>query len=494
MKVHLLPVTACLLTAATLSGCLSVGPNYERPELVTPDAWSRSVSESFTTNAPSIETWWELFGDDTLNGLIDQCSTNNLELRIAAERILEAAAIRGISRSEWYPQIDGVGAVTATRSSEAILPETLPEIGLEREQTRYTVGASLGWELDIWGRIRRLVESSDAGLQASIEDYRDTMVMLYAEVAHQYLQVRTYQERIRLAKENVSLQENTMKLTQDRNDAGLVPDLDVHQAQMNLAETQSLIPPLRTARAVAIHRLGVLMGDDPTALSKSLGVPAPIPETPKTATVGLPADLLRQRPDVRTAERELASQHALIGARKAEYYPTFTLPGTFTFDAFDASDLSGDALQYSFGPQFRWNLFAGGRVRSRVEAEASRTKQAESRYESVVLRALEDVENAMVSLIEDRARIEHLEQAAASAGESVRLVQSLYKSGLTDFQNVLNSERSLRGHQDRLADTSGMLAMDMVRLYKALGGGWRPDEDGTPVAPPEPGPAPRGDQ
>jgi NodT family efflux transporter outer membrane factor (OMF) lipoprotein len=241
---------------------------------------------------------------------------------------------------------------------------------------------------------------------------------------------------------------------------------------MNLSETKAAIPPIRTQLAQAIHRLGILTGQEPTALSGLLGKPRPLPVLPASVTVGIPADMLRQRPDVRTAERKLAAANAMIGVRKAELYPTFSLPGVFVLKAYSASDLGGNALDYSFGPQFTWNLFSGGRVRSRIHIAEAQTREAEALYRQAVLKALEEVENTMVAIQEDREEIVHLGQAVKSAEESVKLVRSLYKSGLTDFQNVLTTERSLRGHQDRLANRKGLLAIDIVLLYKALGGGW----------------------
>ncbi len=467
--------SAFFVIALCLSGCLSVGPDYEPVDAKTPDFWGQELMQDFQsgTNA-NMQSWWTIFNDEILSDLILTSSTNNPDLMIAAERIVEAAALRGIAKSLWFPQVSGDGIATINESAISLLP------GGDTKSTQYSIGGSMGWELDVWGRVRRTVEASDASMQATVEDYRDTMVMLYAEIAYQYIQVRALQSRIALAKESIVLQSDTFNLTKDRNTAGLAPDLDVYQAKMNLAQTEATIPPLRILVARAIHRLSVLSGKNPSALVEHLQIAKEnipyIPIVPAEITVGLPADLLRQRPDVRSAERRLAAQHAMIGAKKAELYPTFTLPGTFALQGYDIGDISDSGMAYSFGPAFRWNLFNGGRIRSMVVAEESKTKQASINYERVVLKALEDVENAMVSIREERLHIVALNDAVVASRKSVELVKDLYRSGLTDFQNVLTTERSYMFQQDKLAEAEGAVAGYAVQLYKALGGGWSGEE------------------
>jgi NodT family efflux transporter outer membrane factor (OMF) lipoprotein len=463
-----------LVVVLTMCGCLSVGPDYKEPKIDASDSWSQAVFDSFNTNAPEITTWWTLFDDETLNKIILMSSTNNPDLQIAAERIAEAAALRGYAKSDWYPQISADGSITRLRASKAIF-STLPEG--KNSATQYSIGGSLGWELDLWGRVRRMVESSEAAMQASVEDYRDTLVILYAEIAYQYMQVREIQTRIRLAEESVTLQQDTLNLTMDRNKAGLAPDLDVYQSKMNLAQTKSMIPPLRILLAKSVHRLGVLVGEEPSYLRDILVSGVDIPVIPDSFAVGVPVNVVRQRPDVRSAERRLASQSAMIGARKAELYPTFTLPGTLALQAYDAGQLDSDALTYGIGPSFRWNLFNGGRIRSLVTAEEARTKQAEINYQRVVLGALEEVENAMVSLKEGEEHIKALQDSVDAASKSVDLVRSLYKSGLTDFQNVLSTESAYTVQRDNLAAAEGSIAKYAILLYKALGGGWSHAQD-----------------
>ncbi|RKX37756.1 MAG: RND transporter, partial [Verrucomicrobia bacterium] len=268
----------------------------------------------------------------------------------------------------------------------------------------------------------------------------------------------------------------TMTLTKNRFDSGLVPALDVSQSQLNSSRTESAIPPLKQSLVEAINRLSVLTGDMPYALLQELKTQQPIPSsTGEQIARGLPADLLRQRPDIRRAERELASQNAKIGATQADLYPTLTLPGTLAIESLGSGDfLSSDNITYGFGPQLRWNIFNGKRIRSQVAAEEAGTKAALYVYEQTILLALEEVEDSMAAYANENDRVVSLEAAAAAAKKSVELVTELYKSGLTDFQNVLNMEQALLVQQDALATSRGLISLDLVGIYKSLGGGWAP--------------------
>ncbi|UCE87679.1 MAG: efflux transporter outer membrane subunit, partial [Deltaproteobacteria bacterium] len=329
--------------------------------------------------------------------------------------------------------------------------------------------------VDLFGRIRRSVESARASYEASIEDYRDVLVVLYAEVALQYVEIRTLQERIRLAEKNVELQGETLQLTRDRNAAGLVGDLDVRQAELNLATTEAFIPVLRTSLAEAIHRVGVLLGELPSTLYAEFADPARIPAPPEEIMIGLPTNLLRQRPDIRSAERALAAQTAKIGVATADLYPRLALLGTFEFQALRGHDLiKGSSGAYAYGPSIQWNIFDGGRIRNRIRAEDARTEGALALYENTVLRAFEEVENAIVSYVQESDRRDALARSVVAAREAVELVDTLYRTGLTDFQNVLDTQRSLFAQEDELARSEGFVTQGLIRIYKALGGGWSP--------------------
>lgn len=428
-----------------------------------PDAWHAAVQDEFKTGEPDLQTWWTVFGDDTLNGLIERAATNNLDLKTAVARIEQAAALRGVSASQYWPDISAGASATAFRTAEYE-----SATGASQSGERYGADLGMAWELDLWGRVRRSVESADASLQASVENYRDILVMLYADIAASYIDVRTLQERILFAKNNLEAQSKTLELTQNRFNSGLVPALDVSQSQLNLSRTQSLIPPLFQLKVAAVNRLSVLMGAMPYALEQELEQTKPIPSASGDLVVGVPAELLRQRPDIRRAERELAAQHARIGSTKAELYPTLTLPGTLAVGSIG----DGYSTSYGFGPQLRWSLFNGQRIRSQIKAEEAGTKAALHAYEQALLLALEEVEGSMSAYANEKDRIESLKVAATSAQKSVDLVTQLYTSGLTDFQNVLNMEQALLEQQDALATSKGRVSANLVGVYKALGGGW----------------------
>jgi NodT family efflux transporter outer membrane factor (OMF) lipoprotein len=453
-----------------LTGCVSVGPDYEAPAAHTPDRWHESAMQEFGSGKASLETWWTVFGDDTLNALISRASTNNLSLKAAAARIEQAAALRGVSASQYFPDLSAGASASAIRTTSA---RTAP--GADRRDEFYSAGLSMAWELDLWGRIRRSVESAEASLQASMEDYRDIMVVLYAEIASGYINVRTLQERIRLSEENLSRQTETLELTQTRLDSGLSPAIDVSQAELNTSRTASAIPPLRQQLTASINRLSVLTGDMPYALLKQLEPPKSIPAVSGQVVLGLPAELLRQRPDIRKAERQLAAQHARIGATQAELFPTLALPGSLTLEANDTDLFSSGNTAYSFGPQLRLNLFNGRRIRNQVDSEKAATEAARHVYEQTVLLALEEVEGALSAYANEKDRVESLDTAAKAAEKSVELVSELYGSGLTDFQTVLNLEQALLTQQDQLAASRGLISTYLVNVYKALGGGWKPD-------------------
>lgn len=458
-----------------LQGCsvIKVGPDYEEPEMAVPDTWHEKVSQGLDQGEADITEWWEMFNDPVLADLIEQATLGNKDLQIAFARVQEARAERGIATGQFYPDVDGAGSAERIRQSEGITEVTPPPS--KRTDNFYNIGVDATWEIDVFGRIGRSVESADAGLQASIEDYRDVLVSLYSEVALNYIDVRAFQARIQFSRDNIATQAGTVKLTQDRLAAEISPELDVRQAELNLARTEAELPTLEQFKVQAINRLGVLLGQPPSSLHQILDVDAPIPRPPSAVAVGLPSELLRQRPDIRAAERSLASQTARIGVATADLYPRFSLSGTFAFETAGRAIFGDGNHAWSFGPAFRWNIFNGGRVRNNILAQDAITQQLLSDYENTVLLALEDVESSMIAFEQEQIRRDALERSVIAAQESVRLVKELYISGLTDFQNVLDMERSLAEQQDDLAESAGLVSQNLVSLYRALGGGWDPD-------------------
>ena len=473
MKSTIQVLAPVALAAAILAtGCLfKVGPDYVPPEPELPDAWYQAATDGLADGEATVQTWWNVFDDPVLDDLIARAQTANLDLRAASERVQEARALRGVATGARVPSVDASGSYDRLKPSENGL---LPSDGSSTDL--WNVGLGATWELDVFGRVRRGVESATAGFEASVEDYRDVLVSVLAEVALGYVDVRALQTRIDLAHANVVSQQQTLQLTSDRFKAGLVSALDVAQAESILAATESEIPRLDAGLEFAYNRLAVLLGETPGSLHGELGVTAATPAAPETATVGLPANLLRQRPDVRATERALASQSALIGVAKADLYPSFGLAGTLSLEAVDLSDLGdGSSLAWSLGGLFRWNIFAGGRIRARVRVEEARTAQALTLYEQTVLLALEEVEDALVGYQKERERRERLFASVDATERSLELVLTQYRSGLTNFQNVLDTQRSLFERQDRLAESEGFVVQNLIDLYRALGGGWDPD-------------------
>jgi NodT family efflux transporter outer membrane factor (OMF) lipoprotein len=482
MKYQRLATVLATISALALSGC-TVGPDYVQPKTMAPDAWHAAAVAGIENGDATLQTWWTVFDDELLNDLVMRSGAGNLTLREALWKVEEARALRGVVSGIQKPQVGAsVDANRAQPSDNGALGDFAPEEGFEAANL-FSTGVGASWELDVFGRIRRQVEAADAETQATVEAYRDVLVSLYAETALAYVNVRTAQERLRIALANVEAQENTLQLTQDRFDAGLVSALDIAQAESNLANTYSLIPVIERDLNEGLNRLAVLLGENPGALHEELDQEVPIPHEPATVAMGLPTELLRQRPDVRRAERQLAAQTARIGVATADLYPTFSLAGFLGLEAVGAGDLaSGDSVTWNLGLPIRWNIFSGGRIRSQIRVEEARTNQLLANYEQTVLDALEEAENAMVAYVKEVQRRERLSQAVAATQRSFDLVMTQYTAGLTDFQNVLDTQRTLLLREDDLASAEGLVIGNLVRLYRALGGGWNPDMAQPPVA------------
>lgn len=459
-----------MLLLIVVSGC-TVGPDYVAPESMLPDKWTQEALAGLEDGTADMHTWWSQFNDPFLDQLIEKARTNNISLQIAARRIEEAMAIRGVTRSQYFGNIEAGGAAQAIRSSEGTTP--LPP-GFDQDSGFYSMGLEAAWEADLWGRIRRSVESADAGIDVSLEDYRDVLVLLNAQVAGSYVDARTFQKQIGLTEFNINLQRATLQLTSDRYAAGLVAELDVHRAELNLARTESTLPILRSDFKQAVNALSVLIGELPGALQMEFHEIGEIPSADVPVFVGMPANLIRQRPDIRRAERAIAEQNALIGVAKSEWYPRFFITGDLRLESLSATGFfNGANVAYGFGPQVSWNIFNGGRIRNQVNLEELRTAQTRSNYENTILRAVEDVENSMVFYVEEQERLKALIRSVKAAEASVAQVQDLYKSGLTDFQFVLDMERSLFEQQNLQAASEGNIAQGVISIYRSLGGGWR---------------------
>jgi NodT family efflux transporter outer membrane factor (OMF) lipoprotein len=469
-----------------LAGC-TVGPDYEEPTFDDlPDAWANAAAEDLadSTGAPLV-SWWSAFGDTLLDNLIDQAEQASPDLAAAVGRMGEAAGYRRIAGGDRWPQLGLDGTFNRTEFAPNGPNGAFVDLGAPNPQNNWEFGLGASWEIDLFGRVRRSVEAADARLSASVEDYRDVLVSLYANVAGTYVEVRALQERLVYAHDNAASQRETLEVVEARLDAGLVPLLDVSRARSNLANTLASIPQLETSLEEARNTLAILVGLPPGTLDARLEWHSGMIPMPATdLAVVLPAELLRRRPDVRRSERELAAQTARIGVATADLYPSFSLGGNLVLQAAEFGDLGeGDSFGWSLVPGVSWPLFTGGKVRGQIQVEEARAEQALAAYRATVLNALAEVENALVALRQEEIRRERLATAVEASQQSVKLVHTQYISGLTDFQSYLDAQRSLTGQQDSFAVSQGQAVANLIRLNRALGGGWSLD-DPVPVVNP----------
>jgi NodT family efflux transporter outer membrane factor (OMF) lipoprotein len=468
---------ALLLAAAglALSGC-KVGPDYARPETAAPAAFSSQAEPTTASSvapAASIDpAWWTTLNDPTLSSLIDRALAANLDLRKAAERIVEARAARGIVAAAGLPTVDAGANYSRNRESENTRAGNFGGTD-SAGYDRYSVGLDAGWEIDVFGGIARSVEAAEGDIQALEENRRDVQVMLVSEVARNYVDVRGFQQRIIATERNIATQTDTLALTDSRFKAGLTSELDVVQAKAQLETTRASLPPLEESMRAAIHRLGVLIGREPGSVIEELAAAGPIPAAPAQVPIGLPSELVARRPDIRRAERELAAQTARIGVATSDLFPKFSLTGSFGLVSAQIGTLpDGDSRFWSIGPALRWPIFQGGRIRANIQVQESRARQALIGYEQTVLVAFEDVENALVSFSRAQARRASLAEAVAANQRAVELSDQLYRAGLADFQRVLTSQQALAASEEQLVASDQSVVQALIRLYKALGGGW----------------------
>jgi NodT family efflux transporter outer membrane factor (OMF) lipoprotein len=470
------------LAALTLSSCVLVGPDYREPPTPKPSRWVAELERGLVSGAPSMSRWWSVFGDPLLDDLVGRAVTTNLDVTDALARVREARARRVVAGAEIFPSVDATGTYQREKSSVAFGNDNggASSGNFDRTSDFYSTGFDASWEVDIFGRRRRALEQTTAELESSTASLRDTLVSVASEVARNYVETRSLQSRIAIAETNVASQSESLDLVKWRYKAGLVGGLDVDQATYNLANTRARIPQLETELAAARNRIAVLLGLPPGAVDEDLAAPAPVPVVPVEVAVGVPADLLRRRPDVAAAERQLAAATAAIGVATADLYPTLTLNGTIGFSASDFADIgTGASERWGFGPSVRWNIFDAGRIRAQIRARSAQADQALAAYESAVLKAYEEAENALVAYVREQVRRDHLVEAVTAAESALKLARTQYASGVIDFQQVLEAQRAQLAFQESLAVSAASVATDLVALYKALGGGWEAAYCGT---------------
>jgi len=423
----------------------------------------------FGTAEPVAE-WWSTFNDSQLDGLVKRAVQNNLDLQLATARIAEARAARGVSRSGLSPSV-GAG-VSATRNRQRVIAPggELREVEFNNFEGQFDAS----WEIDVFGRIRSGVKAATADTVAAEESRRAVLVSLLGEVGRSYADLRGLQLRLAIAEKNIRTQQETLEVTQARSKAGLATDLDVERALAQLESTRSGVPNLQSRIQAEIHRLSVLLGQDPGALVDELSASAPVPVTPPDVPVGLRTELLERRPDLRESEAEIVAATARVGEAKAEYFPRIILSGTAGRQASQLHDLTlGAGNFFSAGPAISVPIFTGGRIRSNIRVQDARLQQSVIRYRSAVLSALEETENALVNYSNEQSRRERLENAVRANEEAVTLSNDRYRAGLTDFLSVLDAQRELYANEDLLAQSRTTQTLGLIALYKALGGGWQ---------------------
>ena len=477
MKSPVPVIPAPLLAALLLTGCAAVGPNYAAPELAAPATWQGAAAAKVAVapTAPAdLATWWRQLDDPTLTDLVEQALQTSLDLRAAQAKLQEARARRALAGAELFPTVSG--------SADGRRVKASGEAGSGGTANRFSAGFDASWELDVFGGIRRGVEAAQASLEASQASLHAVQVSLVAEVGLNYVEWRAAQAALAIARANAASQTETLQLTQWRAQAGLTTALDVEQARANLEQTKAQIPSLETSRAEAEQRLEILLGQQPGALAQRLTPPGGIPRLPARVTVGIPADALRQRPDVQVAERTLAAETARIGVVEAQAYPNFSLSGSLSLEALTLGALSSsNAGAASVLGSVAAPIFDAGRIRQQVNIQTAVQEQALINYESTVLNALAEVENALVALANTRQRQDNLREALQAARLAARLARHRYSAGLSDFQTVLDTERTVLTVEDKLTLSEADGAKSLIQLYKAVGGGWSPDP-ANPIA------------
>lgn len=474
------------LACLGLWGC-KVGPDYKQPDMKLAGPYNEIASAtrpttrgtSPSTIQPDYVRWWTTLDDATLNELIDRAAKNNPDVLAAEARIREARANRGVAASGLFPQVDANGQYENYRESEN-LPGlsnfsgsggTLQIPGLEGDL--WQAGFDMSWEIDVFGGQRRAIEAANYSVQAAVWDRRDVLVSLLAEVAVNYVELRGAQRELAIAQGNLSSQEQTLDLTRRKAEGGLVPYLDVAQQEAQVGTTASTIPTLQAQIRQTIHHLGILLGENPGALSDELSASGPIPIGPASVPPGLPGDLLRRRPDVRRAERQLAAATAQIGVATADLYPQFSITGALGVESQTLKKLFDySSRQFDIAPGVTWDIFDAGKVISNVHVQNARQAEALQAYRKAVLQSMQDVEDALVAYNREQVRLQSLKEAVTANQRAVDLSMELFQKGSTDFLNVLDAQRSLFAAEDLMAQSEQLVSADLVALYKALGGGW----------------------
>jgi NodT family efflux transporter outer membrane factor (OMF) lipoprotein len=459
------------------TGCM-VGPDFATPAAPVAGKWLESGDPAVISDHQEYENWWTVFHDPTLDRLIKLAYEQNLTLLAAGARVLEARATLGVSIGEFYPQTQQIGANVGYNQASQVDPTSNPlhELG---NYWRASLGSQVAWELDFWGKFRRGVQSADATYLASIATYDDVLVSLLGDVATSYIGIRTLQQQIAIAHENVVKQRKALAIARDRFHGGTATGLDVFQAENVLAQTEATIPQLTAQLQQGENALRVLLGMTPESLDTLLAGPAGIPVPPGDVAVGIPADLIRRRPDIRSAELAAAAQSAQIGVTKADLYPAFSLTGVFGTSAGNTNGkplsnvFTSQAIQFSFGPTFSWPVLNYGQITNNVRVQDARLQELLIAYRNTVLKAQKEVEDGLAAFLQGRLQVDLLRRSVAAANSALSIAIDQYLLGTRDFTTVLTAAQNLYQAQSSLASASGNVSTSLASVYRALGGGWQ---------------------
>ncbi len=462
-----------LLTIFPIS-CATLGPDFKTPESPISEEWSGSEGLIVNNKTSDYSQWWEVFNDPILNNLIDKAAQQNLSLQISGLRILEARAVLGIAIGNQYPQSQNLsGGYAVTEASENVPPYS-NDSSIDTTTRIGSLGFSAAWEMDFWGKFRRSVESADADLASTLASYDDLLVMLTSEVASTYMTIQTIKQRIEYANYNILIQQRGLDIARANFEGGRTTELDVQQALSLLLNTKALIPELKINLRQAKNGLSILLGIPAGELKDYLDEASIMPDIPADVAIGIPADLIRRRPDIRHSELQVASQGALIGVAQADLYPHFAIAGSVGFAADDKSLLDSDNILGAFIPfSFKWDLFNYGRIKNNIRAQDARFQQVVVNYQNKVLEAVKEVEDGLIGFLRSQTREKYLADAEKASLRATDLSLLHYKEGLSDYTRVLNSQQVLVEQQDSLVRTHGDVARYLIAVYKALGGGWQ---------------------
>jgi NodT family efflux transporter outer membrane factor (OMF) lipoprotein len=510
------------MAALLLGGC-TVGPDYTPPKWMSPVSWfstgapdgaARARPISVAVTAPVDPRWWSAFGDPELTSLVERVAAANFDVRVATIRLAESRAQRGVTAADQYPTANGNASYSRERLSQkgaisllsggsggssassdpnsmfngaggtvGAIPSSVSGGTKIPPFNLFQYGFDTSWELDLWGRVRRSIESADASVVENEQMRRNALLSAIAEVARDYIELRGTQAQIAIQRDNLRTAQQSLQLTQDRFRGGLTTELDVNTASAQVRTTAARLPQLEQQEAASINALSFLLGLQPAALRDELASAKPVPPVPPQVPVGLPSELAHRRPDILQAEAQLHAATADIGVAQASFYPTVTLSGSFSIQALRTKNLSNwDARQFGFGPSITIPIFEGGRLKAQLELRRAQQQEAALTYQRTVLNAWHEVDNALTAYDAEQRRLRDLGQAVNDNRRALSLAQARYTQGLIDFLQVLDAERNLLAAQQQLTESTTTVSTNLVALYKALGGGW--ENDFPPAAPP----------